>query len=132
LARDLVLDGTPQEYALSEIAGTRPLFVTYDPRWDRALARHLLPQGAFDRFLGEPRGPSDRKRALDAFVPMRDRLARATRSDVELRHATASLLRARALAVGAAGDRKAAVRTVEDLNRFSRSDATGGEIVKRI
>lgn len=132
LARDLVLDGTPQEYALSEIASTRPLFLTYDPRWDRALARHLLPQGAFDRFLGEPRGPSDRKRALDAFVPVRDRLARATRNDVELRHTTAFLLRARALAVGAAGDRKAAVRTVEDLDRFSRSDRTGDEIVKRI
>jgi hypothetical protein len=132
LARDLVLNGTPQEFALSEIANRRPLFLSYDPRWDRALARHLLPQGAFDRFLGEPRGPSDRKRALDAFVAVRDRLIHTTRGDTELRHATASLLRARALAVGAAGDRNAAVRTVEDLRRFAPSDATGGEIVKRI
>jgi hypothetical protein len=132
LARDLVLSGSPQEYALSAIATARPVFVAYDPRWDRALARHLLPQGAFDRFLGEPRGPSDRKRALDAFGPVRDRLAKSTRGDSELRRTTASLLRARALAVGAAGDKEAAKRTVEDLRHFAPSDPTGGEIVKRI
>jgi hypothetical protein len=132
LARDLFLSGLPQEYALSSLATQRPLFVAYDPRWDRAIARHLVPDGAFDRFMSEPRGQSDRKKALAAFADVRDRLLKATRGDAELKSATTSLLRARALAAGASGDREAVGRTIEDLHRFSQNDATGGEIVKRI
>lgn len=132
LVRDVVLDGSPKEYALSSLATQRPVFVAFDPRYDRAIARHLVPLGALDRFMAEPRGASDRRRALDAFATARDRLARSTRGDAELRKTIAALLRARALAAGASGDRDAVGRTVEDLRRFAPNDATGGEIVKRI
>jgi len=132
IARDIVLTGAPHEYALSSLAAARPLFVVWDPKWERAIARHLVPEGIFDRFSAEPRGPSDRKRPLEAFVAVRDRLSQGTRGDDEIRKTIASLLRARVLSAASVGDRASAARGVEDLRRFSPGDATGGEVVKRI
>jgi hypothetical protein len=110
----------------------RPLAMAFEPRWGRALGRHLVPVALLDRFEPEPRGASDRKRALDVFAPKRERLARAAGKDPELAESTAYLLRARALDVASSGDRDLVGRTVEDLHAFAPDDPVGTAIVARV
>jgi hypothetical protein len=95
------------------------------------LSRHLVPAALLDRFDVEPRGASDRRYALDAFVPKRDRLARALIHDLELRWETAYLLRARALVIASSGDRDLVGRAVEDLRTFAPADPVASEILAR-
>jgi hypothetical protein len=113
--------------------------MAYEPRWAHATGRHLVPAALLDRFAPEPRGTSDRRRALDAFAPQRDRLAsrvgpgseRVAR-DPELASATAYLLRARALAVASSGDRDLIGRAIEDLHAFAVDDPVAAQIVARM
>ncbi len=132
LWRDLELAGAPSEASLSSLASVRPLAMAFEPRWGRALGRHLVPVALLDRFEPEPRGASDRKRALDVFAPKRERLARAAAKDPELAESTAYLLRARALDVASSGDRDLVGRTVEDLHAFAPDDPVGTAIVARV
>jgi hypothetical protein len=132
LWRDLELAGAPSEASLSSLASVRPLAMAFEPRWGRALGRHLVPVALLDRFEPEPRGASDRKRALDVFAPKRERLARAAGKDPELAEAAAYLLRARALDVASSGDRDLVGRTVEDLHAFAPDDPVGAAIVARV
>jgi hypothetical protein len=132
LWRDLALAGVPSEAALSSLASSRPLAMAYEPRWGRVLGRHLVPLALFDRFEPEPRGASDRRKALDAFAPQRDRLARAAKGDPELADVTAYLLRARALDVASTGDRDLVGRAVEDLHVFAPEDLVAKEMVSRV
>jgi hypothetical protein len=106
----------------------------FEPRWDRTLARHLVPVGLFARFESEPRGTSDRRKALEAFAPSREKLAHAiaTARDPELLAVTGTLLRARALGLAASGDRDLIARSLDDLRPFSPSDPIAAELVKRV
>ncbi|HWX75071.1 MAG TPA: hypothetical protein VNZ05_07185 [Solirubrobacteraceae bacterium] len=123
LYRDLELLGMPSEAALSSLASVRPVAVSYEPRWGRPLAKHLVPATLFDRFQPEPRGASDRRAGLDAFAPVRDRLQRAVGADPELRAAAAILLRARArLAVDLSSDADLIARASADLHVFAPAD----------
>ncbi|HEY8040536.1 MAG TPA: hypothetical protein VIF15_12110 [Polyangiaceae bacterium] len=131
LWRDLELNGSPSEASLSSLASERPLAMAYEPRWGRTLGRHLVPIALLDRFEPEPRGASDRRRALEAFAPKRERLARIAARDPELAGSAAYLLRARALDVAASGDRDLVGRVVEDLHAFAPDDAVAAEIVAR-
>jgi len=110
----------------------RPLAMAFEPSWGRVLGRHLVPAALLDRFEPEPRGASDRRRALDAFVPKRERLARAASRDPELAQAAAYLLRARALGIAATGDRDLVGRVVEDLHAFAPDDPVATAIVARV
>jgi hypothetical protein len=130
--RDLELDGFPSEPSLSSLGTARTLAMVYEPRWGRSLARHLVPLALLDRFEPEPRGASDRRRALEAFTPQRDRLARLAAGDPELAEATAYLLRARALDTATSGDRDLVGRTIEDLRLFAPGDHVAAEIVARL
>jgi hypothetical protein len=132
LWRDLELAGFPSEASLSSLASVRPLAMAYEPRWGRALGRHLVPVALLDRFEPEPRGASDRRKALDVFAPKRARLAQAAAKDPELAEATAYLLRARALDVAASGDRDLVDRAVDDLRAFAPDDPVGTAIVARL
>jgi hypothetical protein len=132
LWRDLELAGSPSEASLSSLASVRPLAMAFEPRWGRALGRHLVPVALLDRFEPEPRGASDRKRALDVFAPKRERLARAAKQDPELAEASAYLLRARALDVASSGDRDLVGRAVDDLHAFAPDDPVGTAIVARV
>jgi hypothetical protein len=131
LWRDLELSGAPTEDSLSTLSTVRPLAMAFEPRWGRVLGRHLVPAALLDRFEPEPRGASDRRRALDAFVPRRERLARAASRDPELAQAAAYLLRARALGVAGTGDRDLVGRVVEDLHAFAPDDPVATAIVAR-
>jgi hypothetical protein len=115
LRRDLELTQIPSEESLSTLAVRRPVAAAFDATWGRALARHLVPLSLFDRFEPEPRGASDRRRALDVLVPARDRLARAIAGDPELVAAAGSLLRARETGVALDGDKEALARVQADV-----------------
>jgi hypothetical protein len=118
--RDIELTGTPTEASLSFAAGARPLVTAYDPRWGAAVARHLVPLALFDRFEVEPRGSSDRRRALDATAPARERLAKRAANEPDLARACTSLLRARAFVMEAGGDRALAERAEADARAYPR------------
>jgi len=117
LYRDIALRGTPSEPSLVELADARPVAVVFERGWDQGLSRHLVPAGAFDLFLPEPRGTPDRRKGIDAFVPTRDRLAK-TVIDPELRQRTASLLRARATALEVARERDLLPRVQDEVKTF--------------
>ena len=131
--RDMAIETLPEEFSLSSLAASRPLALVFDSRWEHGLARHLVPVGLVARYEPEPRGASDRKRALDGFGPKRDRLARATinERDIELIQATAILLRARAIALAATGDKDLVTRGIDDLHVFAPDDPVGSVIVAR-
>jgi len=152
--RDAALLGRIEEWSLSSIASERPLVAAYDPAWDRTLARHLVPAGLLARFEPEPRGASERRRALDDFSPAapvepvqpgspgaqtapsapapRERLARAIDGDPELLGLTARLLRARAIALAAASERDVVAHALDDLRPFSARDAVATELARRM
>ncbi len=135
LFRDMALAGAPSEFALASLAAARPLALQFDPAWERTLARHLVPAGALDLFFQEPRGAVDRKRALDAFLAGRDRLARALGApsgDPAMATVTALLLRPRALAYVAANERELLPRAIDDVRAFDPHDALADELVRRI
>ncbi len=120
LWRDLELVGAPSEAALSSLAAVRPVAMSYEPAWGKSVAKHLVPASLFDQFEPEPRGASDRRAGLDAFAPVRARLATAIAADAELEAMTATLLRARArLAVDLSGDADLVERTSADVHAFA-------------
>ncbi len=132
--RDMALGGAPSEFALASLAATRPVVLEFHAAWDRALARHLVAAGAFDRFEPEPRGVSDRRKALDAFLPARERLARALPPprDPVLPSVAAAVLRARTLGLTAAADRDLVPRGIDDLRAFEPADPIANELVRRL
>lgn len=134
LFRDVALGSPVEELSLAQLAVERPLLATFDPRWDRSLARHLVPVGLVARFEPEPRGPSDRRQALEAFGPAKERLVRVAvaRADRELAAVTAGLLRARALGIAATGEREVLSRALDDLRHFAPEDAVAAALVRRI
>jgi hypothetical protein len=132
LWRDLALSGAPSEESLSTLASARPLLTTFDAVWGKALGKHLVPSGLFDRFEPEPRGTSDRRKALEAFLPKRVRLARAVVRDLELADASAFLLRQRVLDMASSGDRDLVGGAVADLDAFAPGDLVGAQVVSHL
>ncbi len=134
LYRDMALGVPPEELSLAQLGSQRPVLGSFDPKWDRTLSRHLIPSGLISRFETEPRGASDRKKALDAFLPSKDRLVRiaVAKKDAELASATAALLRARAVGMAATGERDMLSRALDDLRAFAPDDAIGATLVRRI
>jgi hypothetical protein len=139
LRRDLELSGVPSEASLSSLAAVRPTALVYEPLWSRAIARHLVPSVLLEGFAPEPRGASDRRRALDDLAPQRLRLVRTvTRSgdpperDLDLVGATAYPLRARCLELAAGADRDLVGRAIEDLHAIAPDDPIAAQIVARM
>jgi hypothetical protein len=134
LLRDMALEGAPEELSLSSLAAARPLVMVFDPRWEKPLSRHLVPVGLFARFETEPRGPSDRRVALDLARPDLGRLERAATSprDPDTCAAAASLLRARAVGFAAAGDRDLVARALDELRPFAPDDRGASELARRV
>ncbi len=139
--RDMALTSVPEEFSLATVAATRPLAMTYDPKWDRALARHLVPAGLFANYETEPRASSDRRIALDAFAASHERLAaviakaatpaKPFASDQELERVTAHLLRARLVGLAASHDRELLPRAAEDIRPFAADDPIATEVLRR-
>ncbi len=141
--RDAALLGVQEEWSLSSLAQERPLVAAFDPGWERALARHLVPVGLFARFEPEPRGGSDRRRAMEDFSPAtpapggaapcaRDRLKVAIDGDLELVALTTRLLRARLIALAAASERDVVQHAMDDVRAFSPGDRVAVELQRRL
>jgi hypothetical protein len=132
LYRDMALDVPPEELSLSQLGNERPVLANFDPKWDRSLARHLVPIGLTARFEPEPRGASDRTKALETFTGLKERLIRIVRKDPELAAATATLLRARAIGMAATGEREVLSKALDDLRAFAPDDPVGTLLVRRL
>lgn len=133
LYRDIALGTSPEELSLAGLSAQRAVLCAFQPKWDRTLARHFVPQGLLSRFEPEPRSLTERKGALDAFLPTKERLRRLTveKKDSELAAATASLLRARAIGMAATGERELLSRALEDLRAFAPDDPAFALLVRR-
>ena len=132
LWRDLALTGSPTEESLSSLATVRPVVTSFEPVWGKVLGKHLVPAGLFDRFEPEPRGTSDRRKALEAFTGRRERLARAVVRDPDLADAAAWLLRQRVLDMASSGDRDLVGGAVADLDAFAPGDPVGAQVVAKL
>lgn len=134
LYRDVALGTAPEELSFAQLADQRPVLAAFDARWDRSLARHLVPIGLLSRYEAEPRGVGDRRKALEAFTPSKDRLVRVSvaRKDADIAAVTASLLRARAVAMAATGDREVLSKALDDLRPFAPDDAVASTLVRRL
>jgi hypothetical protein len=132
--RDLEILGAPAEASLTALAAVRPVAMTYEPRWGRGVAVHLVPDGLFDRFETEARGASDRRAALAAFSPRRDRLKGWIHDEPGLEGLTARLLRARALLLATldARDQGLVGRSVDDVKTFAPADPVASQIGARL
>ena len=77
---------------------------------------------------------NDRRKALEVFAPAKERLVRVAvaRKDAELAAVTASLLRARAVAMAATGDREVLSKALDDLRPFAPDDAVASTLVRRL
>jgi len=131
--RDLALVGVPQELSLSTLATVRPLVVAADPRWDRALTRHIVASGLLSTFEAEPRGGADRKHALEALVPMRHRLVEALgkKPEASLRSLTVALVLDRALVAAQTGEHEVLLHSIEDIQAVAPKDETAARLAQR-
>lgn len=115
LLRDLSVTGAPSEYALSNLADARPVFVELDPAWDKRLLTHTAPSNLWLRFTAQSFGPSDRKMMSD--YPVFDRILSAAIDGEHRDDATAQVLieltRSRATAATAWNDKEALNRAWE-------------------
>jgi hypothetical protein len=121
LFRDLALQGSPQELSLATLAGNRALVVAPDPHSDRSLLRHLIPYGLLSVFEPEPRGGTDRRRALDASSPARTRLDETLGKPKRgpLAKLTETLLEARYEVASKMGEKEVAERALLDVEAFT-------------
>ncbi len=132
--RDVALGTTPEELSLAQLAGARPVLTSFDPRWERNLGRHFVAVGLTTRYEQEPRGVSERRHALEGFEASRDLLVRISvaKQDPDIAAATASLLRGRAIAAAASGERDLLSRALEDLRPFAPDDRVANLLVRRM
>jgi hypothetical protein len=133
LWRDLELTGIPSEASLASLAAARPLAMAYEPASGRGLARHFVAVSLLDRFEPEPRGASDRRRALDAVAPRTAPLALTCAHEQELASTAAYLLRARAQALASSGDHDGDVlaRAAADIELFAPGDPAAATLAPR-
>lgn len=121
LVRELRMNGRPSEFALSSLADARPLFLEFDPTWDRRLLEHVLPHPFWMRFEAHALGRSDRSAALSRG---KQSFARVLAS-IEPRYPDAATLgmlttraREQAVMLAALGDRESALILVEQLREI--------------
>jgi hypothetical protein len=124
LLRDVSATGSPSEYALSQIGDVRPLLVELDPRWDRRLATHAVPERLWLRFSPQPLGLSDRRLAQNVDSASFYRVVGASRRDEIHDEATLEVLASHAAEQAASaalvGDRELTQRSLAQLSSLKR------------
>ena len=128
IVRDLALYGAPEELSLSQLAATHPVLVAFDIRWDKLFARHLVEHGAFDRYFVEPRGAIER---LKSFTRLDEPTMHLFASDPPLLDATHDMLRTRAVAATATGEREYSEAAIAELRRIAPGDRIAAELARR-
>ena len=134
--REVALSGRPSEYALSTLADARPLFVEFDPSFDRAQLEHLVPQAFFMRFAPQPLGRSDRVAGLQQGASDFRSVVAETESDGQRDVATRSVLmaetRGQALVAAALNDRKNLESILATAHGLDPDDALAREIERQL
>jgi hypothetical protein len=123
LIREMVIHGRPTEYALSQLADARPLFVELDPSWDIRLREHLAARGLWSQFYSQSLGRSDRYAAMMSTRPSVDRVINVCNStvpsDTTTLHFVSLRLKEQASVFAALGDRPGLVPLLDQLNQLS-------------
>ncbi|HEX2673429.1 MAG TPA: hypothetical protein VHM25_21255 [Polyangiaceae bacterium] len=136
LIREVALSGRPSEYALSTLADARPLFVEFDPSFDRAQLEHLVPQAFFMRFAPEPLGRSDRVAGLQQGASDFRSVVVETEHEGQRDIATRSVLmaetRGQALVAAALNDRKNLESILATAHGLDPEDALAREIDRQL
>jgi hypothetical protein len=136
LIREVALSGRPSEYALSSLADARPLFVEFDPSFDRAQLEHLVPQAFFMRFAPQPLGRSDRIAGLSQGASEFRFVLGETERDGQRDAATRSVLmaetRGQALVAAALNDRKNLDSILATAHLLDPDDALAREIAAQL
>ena len=136
LIREVALSGRPSEYALSSLADARPLFVEFDPSFDRAQLEHLVPQAFFMRFAAQPLGRSDRVAGLSQGVSdFRSVIAETDRDgqrDLATRHVLLAETRGQALVAAALNDRQNLESILVTAHALDPEDALAREIARQL
>ena len=136
LVREVALSGRPSEYALSSLADARPLFVEFDPSFDRAQLEHLVPQAFFMRFAPQPLGRSDRIAGLSQGAADFRSVVAETDRDGKRDLATRSVLmaetRGQALVAAALNDRKNLEAILASAYGLDPDDALAREIARQL
>ncbi len=124
LLRDVAMDGTPGELAVSRLADRRALYVELDPAWNSKVASYLAPDGLWLRVHPQPQGASDRKLAIATSAKPFDRITLSVRVGDDKDRASAAVMvasmRQQGVAAAMVGDKKA---TRELLDRIALFDA---------
>jgi hypothetical protein len=136
LIREVALSGRPSEYALSTLADARPLFVEFDPSFDRAQLEHLVPQAFFMRFAPQPLGRSDRVAGLQQGASDFRSVVAETEHEGQRDIATRSVLmaetRGQALVAAALNDRKNLESILATAHGLDPEDALAREIDRQL
>ena len=136
LIREVALSGRPSEYALSSLADARPLFVEFDPSFDRAQLEHLVPQAFFMRFAPQPLGRSDRVAGLQQGASDFRSVIAETEHDGQFDVATRSVLmaetRGQALVAAALNDRQNLETILATAHSLDPEDALAREIARQL
>jgi len=96
LLRDMALEGTAGEHAISRVSDRRRLYVELDPSWNGAVATHLRADGIWLSLGAHPLGRSDRRIAASEAATTLERLAKTVARNQVSDPATQSILLAAA------------------------------------
>jgi hypothetical protein len=120
LVREMVIRGHPTEYALSQLADTRPLFVELDNTWDIRLREHVAARGLWSEFHSQTLGRSDRYTALMSTRAPVDRVIEVCKStvppDTTTLHFISLRLKEQAAVFAAMGDRPGLFPLLDELS----------------
>jgi hypothetical protein len=133
---DISLEGRPGEEALTILADARPVLVELDPRWDRRVVSHFVPDHLWLRFFPEPRGPSDRKAAFSDLASREERVRAASLLGGKPDVLTSRILRARlvdgALVAALLGDRDEAITLATRIGAAPGGELFSAELMQRL
>jgi hypothetical protein len=119
LVREMVIRGHPTEYALSQLADARPLFVELDDTWDIRLREHVAARGLWSEFHSQTLGRSDRYSALMSTRAPVDRVIEVCKStvppDTTTLHFVSLRLKEQAAVFAAMGDRPGLFPLLDEL-----------------
>jgi hypothetical protein len=138
LIRDVASNGRTSEYALADLADTRPLFVELDPAWDKHLLAHLRPTPLWLGFTAHPLGRSDRKTAIldDSARRAFQRVLGVAKNVPGGDPATLAVLGARArehaVVLAALGDRDSTRIVLHDVRRIDPDSPFAPAVEQRL
>ena len=111
LLRDMALEGTVGEHAISRVSDRRRLYAELDPSWKSNIAMHLKADGLWLSMEPQPLGRSDRRIAATKAAAMLERIASTLSTSDTSDTATQSVLlavaRQQVVAAALAKDRQA-------------------------